>query len=288
MAGFCNGRAQMTVKKDVAGYFSQLPAPPATLVDAYNNCHCRNAAGNVQTGGTGVAPTLHDSVLADAKSIGTLTTTQDQQVQQAKATANRAQADNFNGMNKDQQLSWVQNNMQGYGNTAQAAALAQKLQNPTEVAKFKAMTPAQKLEYLQANGIDPMKSAPGPSPTTSPVAAAQAAQQQMQQNLNSYQAGQYTGTLEALLTATGSTSPADAQQRLLAMDNAYNSLLGFYRRTDSAYGQAMIAANFGYTGDAGQDKAVNELSAGQILILEQVIQLEGYLNRIYQYGAMHH
>jgi hypothetical protein len=284
LGSFARSHAQVTVKKDVTAYFSRLPAPPASLSDAYQNCHCLNAAGAVQADGPGVAGVLHESILADARSIGTLTNTENQQLQQAKTTVSQAKADNVSGMNKNDQLTWVQNNMQSYGNTAQAAAFAQKMQDPAEVAKFKAMTPAQKMAYLQANGIVPANGAVPPTQASNPVANAQATQAKMQQDLNSYQAGQYTGTLEALLSLSGAPT-GDAQQKLVAMDNAYSSLLSFYRHTDSAYGLAMTAANYGYTGDAGQDKAVTELSAGQVIVLTQVGQLEGYLDRIYQYGA---
>lgn len=282
MAGTCPGRAQVTVKKDVTIYFSQLPTPPATLADAYQNCHCPGASGSVQSNGPAVAPAVQAAVTADAKAMGTLTNTENQQLDQARVLHNQAQADNFNGMNKNQQLTWVQNNMQSYGNTAQAAALAQKLQDPAEVAKFKAMTPDQKLAYLKANGIDPMHAAAAPPPQAgTAVANAEAAQAKMTQDLSGAEAGQYTGMMEALLTS----SSGDAQQKLAAMNNAYNSLLAFYRHADSPFALALIAANYGYTGDAGQDKAVTQLSSGQVMILTQVTQLEGYLNRIYRFGA---
>jgi hypothetical protein len=283
LGAFARGQAQVTVKKDLTTYFSQLPAPPATVSDASKNCHCLNASGVLQANSPGVAAAVHDSILANAKQMGTLTSTENQQLQQAKVTANQANADHVNTMTKDQQLTWAQNNMQGYGNTAQGAALAQKLQDPAEVAKFKAMTPAQKMAYLQANGIDPMKAAAPAAPTNSAVADAQTKQQKMQQDLNNYQAGQYTGTLEALLTQP--PSAADAQQKLQAMGNAYSGLLAFYKRTDSLFASALVAANYGYTGGADQDKNVTGFSAGQVLIMEQVGQLETYLNRIYQYGA---
>jgi hypothetical protein len=282
---FARGRAQVTVKKDVAAYFSQLPAPPATIADASKNCHCTNASGVIQGNSPGVAAAVHDSILANAKAMGTLTATENQQLQQAKVTVNQANADNFNKMNKDQQLTWAQNNMQGYGNTAQAAAFAQKMQDPAEVAKFKAMTPAQKMAYLQANGVAPANGAIPAPPANNAVADAQAKQQKMQQDLSNYQAGQYTGTLEALLNGSQPTSAADAQQKLTAMGNAYNGLLTFYRRTDSPFATALVAANYGYMGGADQDKNVTGFSAGQVLILQQVGQLETYLNRIYQYGA---
>jgi hypothetical protein len=222
LGAFADSHAQVTVKKDVTAYFSQLPAPPASIGDAYKNFHCLNALGVVQGNGTGVAPTIHESILADAKSIGTLTNTENQQLQQAKITANQAKADNVSGMDKNQQLTWAQNNMQGYGNTAQAAAFAQKMQDPAEVAKFKAMTPAQKMAYLQANGVAPANGMAPPAQASNPVANAQAAQSKMQQDLNNPQPGQYTSTLEALLASSG-TQTGDAQQKLTAMDNAYNS-----------------------------------------------------------------
>lgn len=281
LGSFARGRTQVTVKKDVMVYFNQLPSPPVTIGDAYKNCRCVNAAGMVQGNGPGVAAAVHESVLADARSMGALTATENQQVQQAKATANQANADHFNSMDKNQQLTWVQNNMQGYAGTAQAAAFAQKLQDPAEVAKFKAMTPDQKLAYLKANGIDPMNAAAPATPAGGPVTIAEAEQVKMQQALNSYQAGQYTGTLEALLTQ----SSGDPQQQLTAMDSAYNGLLRFYKGADSPFASALAAAGFGYTGAADQDKVVSRLSAGQGLILQQVVQLEGYLNRIYQWGA---
>jgi hypothetical protein len=285
LGAFARGQAQVTVRKDLTAYFSQLPAPPTTVSDAYKNCHCLNSSGVIQGNSPGVAATVHDSVLANAKQMGTLTATENQQFQQAKVTVNQANADNFNKMNKDQQLTWAQNNMQGYGNTAQALALAQKLQDPAEVAKFKAMTPAQKMAYLQANGVDPMKAAAPPPPANNAVADAQTKQQKMQQDLNNYQAGQYTGTLEGLLNGAQPASAADAQQKLLTMANAYNGLLAFYKRTDSSFASALVAANYGYTGDADQDKNVSGFAAGQGLFLQQVGQLESYLNRIYQYGA---
>jgi hypothetical protein len=284
IGSFSRGRAQVTVKKDVTTYFNQLPAPPTSIEEAYKNCHCLNGSGTVQANGPGVAGAVHASIIADAKSIGTLTGTENQQLQQAKITANQAKADNVSAMNKDQQLTWVQNNMQSYGNTAQAAAFAQKMQDPAEVAKFKAMTPAQKMAYLQANGIAPTTGAVPQTQAGNPAANAESAQTKMQQDLNSFQAGQYTGRLEALLAPSGAQN-GDAQQKLVTMNNAYNSLLSFYRHTDSSYGLAMIAANYGYTGDSGQDKAVSALSAGQLTVLTQVTQLEGYLDRIYQYGA---
>jgi hypothetical protein len=285
LGAFARGQAQVTVRKDITVYFSQLPAPPATIADAYKNCRCTNASGVIQGNSAGVAAAVHDSILSNAKQMGTLTATENQQLQQAKVTANQANADGFNKMNKDQQLTWVQNNMQSYGNTAQAAALAQKLQDPAEVAKFKAMTPAQKMAYLQANGVDPMKAAAPAPPANNAVTDAQTKQQKMQQDLNNYQAGQYTGTLEALLNGPQSASAADAQQKLLAMNNAYNGLLAFYKRTDSSFASALVAVNYGYTGSADHDKNVTGFSAGQVLIMEQVGQLETYLNRIYQYGA---
>jgi hypothetical protein len=285
LGSFARGQAQVTVKKDVTAYFNQLPAPPASISDAYKNCRCLNASGTIQANSPGVAAAVHDSILANAKQMGTLTATETQQLQQAKVTANQANADNFNKMDKNQQLTWVQNNMQSYGNTTQTAALAQKLQDPAEVAKFKAMTPDQKMAYLKANGIDPMNAAAPKAQAGGPAADAQAKQQKMQQDLNNYQAGQFTGTLEALLSPSQSSSAADAQQKLPSMANAYNGLLAFYKRTDSAFASALIAANYGYSGDADQDKNVSQLSAGQSLILQQVGQLESYLNRIYQYGA---
>jgi hypothetical protein len=285
LGAFARGHAQVTVKKDLTAYFSQLPAPPASVSDAAKNCHCTNASGVIQGNSPGVAIAVHDSILSNAKAMGTLTATENQQLQQAKVTANQANADNFNKMNKDQQLTWAQNNMQGYGNTPQAAAFAQKMQDPAEVAKFKAMPPAQKMAYLQANGVAPANGALPAPPANNAVANAQTKQQKMQQDLNNYQAGQYTGTLEALLNGSQPASAADAQQKLLAMDNAYNGLLTFYRRTDSPFASALIAANYGYTGGADQDKNVTGLSSGQVVIMEQVGQLETYLNRIYQYGA---
>lgn len=257
MAGFCSGRAQVTLKKDVTAYFRQLPAPPATLEDAYKNCHCLGASGTVQASGANVDAGLHDAMMADAKSMGTLTNTQNQQLQQAKTLYNQSQADNVKGMTKDQQLTWVQNNMQGYGNTSQAAAFAQKMQDPAEVARFKAMTPDQKLAYMKASGIDPMKGMAPQQTTVSPAADAESKQKQMQDNLNTPQVGQLTGTLEGLLSGNGAAAMSNAQAKLTAMAQAYLALLSLYERTDSAYGAAMTAANYGYTGDAGQDEAVN-------------------------------
>jgi hypothetical protein len=285
LAGFCHGRAQVTVKKDVTAYLHQLPAPPATLEDAYKNCHCLGASGTVQASGANVAAGLHDAIIADEKSMGTLTNTQNQQLQQAKTLYNQSQADNVKGMTKDQQLTWVQNNMQGYGNTPQAAAFAQKMQDPAEVARFKAMTPDQKLAYMKASGIDPMKGMAPQQTTVSPAADAESKQKQMQDGLNTPRAGQLTGTLEGLLSGNGAAPMSNAQEKLTAMTQAYLALQSFYQRTDSAYGAAMTAAGYGYTGDAGQDDAVNKLAVGQALVFYQVGQLETYLNRIYQFGA---
>ena len=212
------------LKKDVTAYFRQLPAPPATLEDAYKNCHCPGASGTVQAGGANVDAGVHNAIMADAKSMGTLTNTQNQQVRQAKTLYNQSQADNVKGMTKDQQLTWVQNNMQGYGNTAQAAAFAQKMQDPAEVARFKAMTPDQKLAYMKASGIDPMKGIAPPQTTASPAADAESKQKQMQDELGTAQAGRLTGTLDGLLTGTGTTAMSDAQAKLTAMAQAYLAL----------------------------------------------------------------
>jgi hypothetical protein len=285
LAGFCYGRAQVTVKKDVTAYFQQLPAPPATLEDAYKNCHCLGASGAVQASAANVAASVNDAIMADAKSMGSLTNTQTQQLQQAKTLYNQSQADNVKGMNKNQQLTWVQNNMQGYGNTAQAAAFAQKMQDPAEVAKFKAMTPDQKLAYLKANGIDPMKGVTPPQAAASPVLDAEGKQKQMQDDLNTPHAGQLTGTLEGLLNGNSTATISNAEQKLAAMAQAYLNLLSLYERVDSPYAAALMAANYGYTGDANQDEAVNKLTVGQTLVLYQVARLETYLNRIYQFGA---
>lgn len=285
MAGFCYGRAQVTVKKDVTAYLRQLPAPPTTPEDAYKNCHCLSASGTVQAAGANVDAGLHEAIMADAKSMGTLTNTENQQLQQAKTLYNQSQADNVKGMSKDQQLTWVQNNMQGYGNTPQAAAFAQKMQDPAEVAKFKAMTPDQKLAYMKASGIDPMKGVGAPQTTVAPATDAESKQKQMQDNLNTPRAGQLTGTLEGLLSGNGASAMTNTQEKLTAMAQAYLALLSFYEGADSAYGAAMTAASYGYTGGAGQDEAVSKLAVGQILVLYQVGQLESYLNRIYQFGA---
>jgi hypothetical protein len=223
--------------------------------------------------------------MADAKSMGALTNTENQQLQQAKTLYNQSQADNVKGMTKDQQLTWVQNNMQGYGNTPQAAAFAQKMQDPTEVARFKAMTPDQKLAYMKASGIDPMKGMAVPQTAVSPAADAESKHKQMQADLNTPQAAQLTGTLDGLLNGSGSAAISNAQEKLTAMTQAYLALLSFYQRTDSAFGAAVTAASYGYTGGSGQDEAVSKLAVGQTLVLFQVGQLETYLNRIYQFGA---
>jgi hypothetical protein len=286
LAAFCCGRAQVTVKKDVTAYLRQLPAPPATLEDAYKNCNCVGASGTTRASGANVAAGVHDAVMADAKSMGALTNTENQQLQQAKTLYNQSQADNVKGMTKDQQLTWVQNNMQGYGNTPQAAAFAQKMQDPTEVARFKAMTPDQKLAYMKASGIDPMKGMAAPQTAVSPAADAESRQKQMQADLTSPQAGQLTGTLDGLLNGNGSAVMPNAQEKLTAMTQAYLAVLSFYERTDSAFGAAITAASYGYTGGSAQDEAVSKLSVGQTLVLYQVSQLETYLNRIYLFGAI--
>jgi hypothetical protein len=286
MAGFCYGKAQVTVKKDVTAYLRQLPAPPATLENAYKNCHCVSASGAVQASGANVAAGVHDAVMADAKSMGTLTNTENQQLQQAKTLYNQSQADNVKGMSKDQQLTWVQNNMQGYGNTAQAAAFAQKMQDPAEVARFKAMTPRSEtgLHEGQRHRSDEGHGRAADH-GFSPAADAENKQKQMQDYLNTPQVGQLTGTLEGLLSGNGTTAMPNASEKLTAMAQAYQALLSFYQRADSAYGAAMTAASYGYTGGAGQDEAVSKLAVGQALVFYQVGQLETYLNRIYQFGA---
>ena len=153
LAGCLYGRAQVTVKKDVIAYFRQLPSPPATLEEAYKNCHCLTAAGSVQAGGAGVAAGVHQSITADLQSMGRLSNGEAKQVKQATALHDQAVADNVSGMSKDQQLSWVKNNMQGYGNASGDAAFAQRMRDPAELAKFKAMTPDQKLAYMRAKNL---------------------------------------------------------------------------------------------------------------------------------------
>ena len=296
LAGCLYGRAQVTVKKDVIAYFRQLPSPPATLEEAYKHCHCLSTAGSVQAGGTGVATGVHSSITADLQSMGKLSNGEAQQVKQATALHDQAVADNVSGMSKDQQLSWVKNNMQGYGNASGDAAFAQKMRDPAELAKFKAMTPDQKLAYMKANGLDPMKGAAvgqqGASPVVagpvaaSPVAMAEGLQTRMQNDLAQPQVNPWGATLQQLLAESWNGGAADAQRRLVVMNDNYRQLLAFYIHTDSAYGVAMTAANYGYTGDAGQDDGITRLATGQYLILNQVAQLEAFLNGIYQFGAV--
>ena len=301
LAGCLYGRAQVTVKKDVIAYFRQLPSPPATLEEAYKHCHCLSTAGTVQAGGTGVAAGVHSSITADLQSMGKFTNGEAQQVKQATALHDQAVADNVSGMSKDQQLSWVKNNMQGYGNASGDAAFAQKMRDPAELAKFKAMTPDQKLAYMKANGLDPMKGAAvakqGASPVVagpmaaspvgaSPVAMAEGLQIRIQNDLAQPRANPWGAALQQLLAESWNGGAADAQRRLVAMNDNYRRLLAFYMHIDSAYGVAMTAANYGYTGDAGQDNGITKLATGQYLILNQVAQLEAFLNGIYQFGAV--
>jgi hypothetical protein len=192
----------------VTAYFRQLPAPPATLAEAYKNCNCLSASGSIQSTGTGVAAGVHESLVADLKAMGIVTKTETQQIQQGTALASQARADNVNGMSRSQQTS-----------------------------------------------------------------------------MSGTQATQLTAALTTLLSTPWQGSAADAQQRLKAMNTAYSNLQAFYEQTDNAYGIAITAANYGYSGDATQDQALTQLSSGQYTVLNQVGQLEGFLNRIYQFGA---
>lgn len=277
--------AQVTIKKDLTQYFSQLPAPPSSLQDAYQHCQCLGRNGQVMDTAS-LTSGLHTGLLSDAQSMGTLTNTQAQQAQQAMALGNQIQADNVNGMTKDQQLTWVQNNMQNQGNAAGMASFAQKMRDPAEAARFKAMTPAQKMAYMQQAGVDPSKNVAIPTTSTNPqVNIALAKQKQMTADATTPQAQQLTGTLNGLLDPTGTVNPATAQQRLTQMGTAYSALKTLYQNADTAYQTSLQTAGYGYTGDAGQDFNVNHLAAGQQQILIQVSQLEGYLDKIYQFGA---
>jgi hypothetical protein len=114
---------------------------------------------------------------------------------------------------------------------------------------------------------------------------AQDKQTRMQNDLAQPQASPWGATLQRMLAESWSGGAVDAQRRLVVMNDNYRRLLAFYMHTDSAYGVAMTAANYGYTGDAGQDDGITRLTTGQYLILNQVAQLEAFLNGIYQFGA---
>jgi len=142
--------AQVTVKKDLLLYYPMLPAMPATLEDAYNKCTVKNGTCKADSL---VAP-LQRNINADSKSMGSLTATQTQQVQQGQALANKMQADNVKGMTDDQKLQYVQNNQQLNGGNPQQIAFAQKMKDdPAEKARLQNMTDAQKIAYLQQNGM---------------------------------------------------------------------------------------------------------------------------------------
>ena len=142
--------AQVTVKKDVLLYYPMLPAMPSTLEDAYNKCTVKNGTCKADSL---VAP-LQRNINADSKSMGSLTATQTQQMQQGQALANKMKADNVQGMTDDQKLQYVQNNQQLNGGNPQQIAFAQKMKDdPAEKARLQNMTPEQKMAYLQQNGV---------------------------------------------------------------------------------------------------------------------------------------
>jgi hypothetical protein len=142
--------AQVTVKHDILPYYNMLPVMPATLEDAYQKCVCKGSSCNADS----ITAPVKRNLNADMKAMGNMTGTQQQQVQAGTQIAKDAQAHNVNGMTDDQKLQYVKNNPQYYGANAQSIDFAQKMKNdPAEKARLQAMTPAEKLAYLQQNGV---------------------------------------------------------------------------------------------------------------------------------------
>ena len=143
-------RAQVTVKKDISKYYSLLPSMPVSLEQAYKVCYCKLGACNADS----LLKPLKQTAETDAKAIGTLSSQESSDTKKGTAIGAKMQNDGVQGMNDNQKLEYVKNNPQLNGGNQNAIAFAEKMKNdPAEKAKLQAMTPEQKIAYLQQNGV---------------------------------------------------------------------------------------------------------------------------------------
>jgi len=196
--------SQVTVKKDLVAYYDQLPAMPATLQDAYDKCNCKTGRCNADT----LVAALKRSLQSDAEAMNTLTDANAKSMQNGKALATQMDKDNVKGMNDNQKLDYAKNNSSLNGGNPNAIAFAQKMQNdPAEKAKLQAMSPSEKIAYLQQNGM--LGGATGMPATTQPAApspldnpkidSAVSKRDQMQAKLGSADRSRLTVTIEHLV-----------------------------------------------------------------------------------------
>ncbi len=314
--------AQVTVKKDIMSYFAMLPAMPSSMQDAYQKCICRPSGC---TADSLVSP-INRSLKGDQGAMGNLTATQEKVKTNGEALGTQMQNDHVQQMNDDQKLQYAQNNQQLNGGNPDAIAWAQKMKDdPAEKAKFQAMTPDQKMAYMQQNGL--MKSANynsqfsmGTSDSGKATDALRKLKQMQTTESNdpkvqafndatdmtkinqahSQLDQQQQAELSKLNLGEGTTNAAAAKvvsnkykqkhldlasTELQNMVNAYNDLYNSYKNAAIPFCSAVQSISYGYTGDANQDHEINMLAMGQAEVLNYVSQLTNGVKTIYEFGA---
>jgi hypothetical protein len=312
-------KAQVTVKKDVLGYYAMMPAVPASLDDAYQKCTCKMGCN-----ADSVVASVKRSLNTDAKAMGTLTQSQKQDSAKGMALGHQMQNDHVQSMTDDQKLQYVQNSQQLNGGNPDAIAFAQKMKDdPAEKARLQNMTPDQKLAYLQKNGVFNQTTAmQAPSMDSGQGTATMRLQKQMQDSESCQRKTQLTQALNDKMDMTKintdhakidadenaelSKIPSGAlgaiaekpikkkymkkhlelaQTEMQDMIKAYQDLSTFEMNVETPFCNSLKGISYGYTGDASQDKDLNSLAMGQNMVLTNVSNLLDHLKSIYEFGA---
>ncbi len=145
-------RGQSIAKIDMIAMLKEIPQPPSSVAMAYDKSTCNPSFCN--------ADALFTSFENDMNSAESqwkvMNVAQQQQVDSAKQLA--ASLSGIQGKSTSEQLAIAQKNIPGM-NTG-AVSMAQQMQDPAFKAKFMAMTPEQKLAYMQSSGAIPASSNP--------------------------------------------------------------------------------------------------------------------------------
>ncbi len=148
---FC-ARGQSIAKIDMIAMLNTIPQPPASVTMARDKSTCNPSFCNSDA----LFAAFEQDFNSAESQWKVMNTAQQQQVDSAKQLASSLSG--LQGKSTSDQLAIAQKNIPGM-NTG-AVSLAQQMQDPAFKAKFMAMTPEQKLAYMQSSGAIPASSNP--------------------------------------------------------------------------------------------------------------------------------
>jgi hypothetical protein len=138
-------RAQTPAKIDILKAMNEIPAPPASVQDAYSKSTC--------TSQNCKSDALFSAFESDWQSAQNqwkvLNQAQVRQMDSAKQLANSMKSSV--GQSTTQQLEAAKQNIPGVN--PNVMSFAEQMQDPAFKQKFMAMTPEQKMAYMQSGGV---------------------------------------------------------------------------------------------------------------------------------------